>query len=238
MKIEITKKLSDDQTCKVGDYTTTEELEENGIISEYEYKPLVYPDWTGNTQSVMATLNASSHSKWERQTHDYYATPPNAVIQLLQKEKFATNILEPACGEWHISQTLELVGHKVLSSDLINRGYGEQRDFLWPDFMDSWHGDIITNPPFSMVTEFLEKGMSIIRDNQKFAMLLRIQFLEWVKRNEVFKRYPPKTIYVFSRNIRCAKNWDFANATGNASTYCWFVWEKGYKGKPSIDWII
>jgi hypothetical protein len=29
-----------------------------------------------------------------------------------------------------------------------------------------------------MATEFLEKGMSIIRDEQKFAMLLRIQFLE------------------------------------------------------------
>jgi hypothetical protein len=186
----------------------------------------------------MATLNASSHSEWERQTHDYYATPPNSVIYLLWREDFSTHILEPACGEWHISKVLWLATHKVTSSDLIDRGYGEQRDFLWSDFMDSWHGDIITNPPFSMATEFLEKGMSIIRDEQKFAMLLRIQFLEWVKRNEVFKRYPPKTIYVFSRSIRCAKNWDFVNATGNASTYCWFVWQKWFTGKPQIEWII
>lgn len=79
--------------------------------------------WTGNTQSVMATLNASSHSPSDRETNDYYATPPNAVIQLMQREKFSHNILEPACGEGHISQTLELIGHKVLSSDLIDRHY-------------------------------------------------------------------------------------------------------------------
>lgn len=195
-------------------------------------------DWTWNTQSVMATLNASSHSLWERETHDYYATPPKAVLQLLEREIFSHNILEPACGQWHISKALEQRWHSVLSSDLIDRWYGEVRNFLTDDFMDSWHGDIITNPPFSMATEFLTKGMSILRDWKKFAMLLRIQFLEWVARNEIFKTYPPKTIYVFSRNIRCAKNWDFENATGNASTYCWFVWQKWYTGKPSIEWII
>ena len=23
----------------------------------------------------------------------------------------------------------------------------------------------------------------------------------------------------------------------SAVCYCWFVWEKGYKGKPTVDWI-
>jgi len=194
-------------------------------------------DWIGNTQSVMATLNASSHSEWEREVNDYYATPPIATNKLLLRENFSSFILEPACGEWHISKVLEEKGHKVTSSDLIDRGYGEVRDFL-TDSMDSWHGDIITNPPFSMSQEFLEKSMDIVRDWQKVAMLLRIQFLEWVKRNAMFKKYPPKTIYVFSRNIRCAKNGDFANATWNASTYCWFVWQKWFEWKPEIEWIL
>jgi len=56
-------------------------------------------DWTGNTQAVMATLNASSHSKSDRETNDYYATPPSATQQLLDREKFSLGILEPACGE-------------------------------------------------------------------------------------------------------------------------------------------
>lgn len=45
-------------------------------------------DWIGSTQNVMATLNASSHSKEEREQNDYYATPPKAVEQLLKLENF------------------------------------------------------------------------------------------------------------------------------------------------------
>ena len=49
-------------------------------------------DWTGNTQAVMATLNASSHSLHEREKHDYYATPPKAVKLPLELESFNKNI--------------------------------------------------------------------------------------------------------------------------------------------------
>ena len=195
-------------------------------------------DWTGDTQSVMATLNASSHSEWERETNDYYATPPVAVGKLLEKETLSNLILEPACGQWHISKILEQYGKQVVSSDLINRWYGDQIDFLSDSFMNNWHWDIVTNPPFSTAQEFVEKSLSIIRENRKVCMLLRIQFLEWVKRNKFFQENPPRKVYVFSRNIRCAKNWDFTNATWNASTYCWFIWEKWYKWLPEIDWII
>lgn len=195
-------------------------------------------DWKGNTQSVMATLNASSHSEWEREINDYYATDPKAVKMLVELEKFSHNILEPACGEWHISETLKESGFEVLSSDKIDRRYGDCLDYLDDvNFFHNWHGDIITNPPYSLANEFLVKSMDILRDEWKLAMLLRIQFLEWVKRKKLFDLYPPKTIYVASRNIRCAKNWDFKNATGNASTYCWFIWEKWFKWSPEIKWF-
>jgi hypothetical protein len=121
-----------------------------------------------------------------------------------------------------------------LSSDLIDRWFWDTLDFLSEDSMTSRHWDIITNPPYSKANEFLEKSMSIIRDGQKVIMLLRIQFLEWVKRRKIFEKYPPKKVWVSSRNIRCAKNWDFKNATGNASTYCRFVWEKGFQWSPEI----
>lgn len=235
MKVIITKATTD-HTYKVWDYTTTEELEEQELDTLYEYKE--QKDWTGNTQAVMATLNASSHSKEDREINDYYATPPLAVQQLLDRETFALDILEPACWQWHISKVLIENKKIVVSSDLIDRSYWLTIDFLWPVYSNPWFGDIITNPPFSMATEFLEKGMDIIQPWNKFAMLLRIQFLEWVKRHGIFKKYPPKKVYVFSRNIRCAKNWDFENATGNASTYCWFVWEKWFTWSPTIDWII
>lgn len=194
-------------------------------------------DWTGNTQAVMATLNSSSHSKSDRETNDYYATPPSAVEQLLLREVFNINILEPACWQGHISETCKKFWYETTSSDLIDRWYWEQKDFL-SDIYSQWNWDIITNPPFAMALDFIKKSLSIIWEKQKIAFLLRIQFLEGVERNIFFRKFPPKKVYVFSRNIRCAKNGDFKNATGNASTYCWFIWEKWFIWSPTIDWII
>jgi len=104
-------------------------------------------DWKGNTQSVMATLNASSHSDTDREQNDYYATPPKAVSQLLELETFQNNIWECACGEGHISKVLLDNGFNIISSDLIDRGFGEVSNFL--ETTDVFDGDIITNPPFS-----------------------------------------------------------------------------------------
>ncbi len=191
-------------------------------------------DWTGDTQSVMATLNASSHTKKERVEEDYYATPPKAVEDLLDRENFG-DVWECACGEGHISEVLKKHNLHYLSSDLINRNYGEVEDFLLTKRIHK--GDIITNPPFSKSTEFAFKSLEILQEGRKLALLLRIQFLESIKRQALFNQYPPQYIYVFVRNIRCARNGDFKNATGNASTYAWFVWEKGYVGEPIVRWI-
>ena len=192
-------------------------------------------DWKGNIQNVMVTLNASNHSLDERESNDYYATPPFAVELLLEKENFINDIWECACGEGHISKVLISNGFNVRSTDLIDRGYGDKYDFLKTN--GAVYCDIITNPPFSKANEFLQKALEIMFEGRKLAFFLRIQFLEGVKRRKIFKENPPKIIYVASRNIRCAKNGDFKNATGNASTYCWFVWEKGYKGDPIIKWF-
>tara|TARA_Y100000034_G_scaffold133620_1_gene199622 strand:- start:28 stop:657 length:630 start_codon:yes stop_codon:yes gene_type:complete len=191
-------------------------------------------DWTGNTQSVMATLNASNHSNKDRAKNDYYATPKYAVEKLLEKESF-TNVWECACGGGHISEVLKKHQIHYLSSDLIDSGYGLQEDFLLSN--REHNGDIITNPPFSKSTEFTFKAMHILKEKRKLALLLRIQFLESIKRHKLFIQYPPKYIYVFVRNIRCARNGDFKNATGNASTYAWFVWEKGLSSEPIVRWI-
>lgn len=192
-------------------------------------------DWIGGTQNVMATLNSSHNTDKERAERDYYATPRKAVEELLGLEKFNHNIWECAAGELHISDILENAGYNVRSSDIIERRASvEEYDFLQAK---EWHGDIVTNPPFAKATEFLEKALSIVHDGAKIVFFLRIQFLEGVKRRALFEKHPPRRVWVASRNMRCAKNGDFANATGNASTYCWFVWEKGYQGKPEIGWF-
>jgi len=127
----------------------------------------------------------------------------------------------------------------VYSSDLVNRGYGE--DFF--DFLeckngaDDWHGDIITNPPYKYALEFVRKSLEVINEESKVAMFLKLTFLEGQKRKKFFKNNPPKVVYVYSSRQMCAKNGEFEKYEGNAVAYAWFVWEKGFKGDTIVKWI-
>ena len=69
-------------------------------------------DWVGGRASVFKTLGASNHTDHERAWGDYYATEPKATEWLLKLEKFDGPILEPACGEGHISKVLIRGGAK------------------------------------------------------------------------------------------------------------------------------
>ena len=45
---------------------------------------------------------------------------------------------------------------------------------------------------------------------------------------------------VSSARLQCAKNGDFekfGKGVGTAVAYGWYVWEKGFTGKPTIEWI-
>ena len=97
--------------------------------------------------------------------------------------------------------------------------------------------DIITNPPYKFALEFIENALRISKDGTKIAMFLRLSFLEGKARRKLFDREPPKTIYVFSGRITCAKNGRFDLYTSTAMAHAWFVWQKGYKGKSIVDWI-
>jgi hypothetical protein len=193
-------------------------------------------DWIGNKKSTFVTLGASSHSDNERQREDYYATEPKAVEELLKIETFCDSILEPACGEGHISEVLKRNGYHVVSRDLVDRGYGDVANFLSIDNM-LWDGDVITNPPYRYAQEFVEKALQIVPKGRKIAMFLRLQFLEGKKRKELFMRTPPKTVWVSSSRLKCAINGDFAQAGSSAAAYAWFIWEKGYRGSTTVKWF-
>lgn len=200
---------------------------------------MVNKDWTGNSNSIYKTLGASSHTDKERQGEDFYATDPIAAELLLQLEEFSENIWECSCGEGHLSKVFEKNGYKVKSTDLIDRGYGESGvDFL--EYTEKWNGDIITNPPYKFAKEFIEKGMELITDGNRIVMFLKIQFLEGKARKILFKKYPPKTIWVSSSRITCAKNADFDGmkaSGGSAVAYAWYIWEKGFSGTTEIKWF-
>lgn len=189
-------------------------------------------DWTGNSGSIAGCYTRNSDAA----EHDYYATDPTAMKELLKYETFSKEIWEPACGEGHLSKVLEEAGYNVYSSDLIYRGFGDPEpfDFL-AESLGNFDGDIITNPPYKFADQFVDTAMEIIKTGHKVAMFLKLTFLCSSARKKLFTKWPPKTLYVFSRRVECGKNGKFEGKRG--VDYAWFVWEKGFKGDPVIKWV-
>ena len=189
-----------------------------------------------NQSKVFKTLGASNHTNDVRQQNDYYATEPLATQLLLELEQFEKNLvlLEPCCGEGHISEELIKAGYNVASSDLIYRCYGAGGiDFFSYNF---WLGDIVTNPPYELAQECVEHALKIMQPGSKLAMFLKLTFLEGKSRKKMFLEQPPIRVHVSSSRLRCCKNGDFSVGM-SAVCYAWFIWEKGYKGDTVLKWF-
>ena len=204
-------------------------------------------DWIGNKNSVYKTLGASNHTDKERQNEDYYATDPIAIDKLVEAIDLPSNVWECACGEKHLSDRLEELNYNVFSSDLIKRRNDvEELDFLTAapkdiPFASYTRMAIVTNPPYKYAKEFVLKALDLIDYDELCCMFLKLTFLEGKGRyKDLFSKYPPKKVLVFSERVLCAKNADFEGMKqggGSAVAYAWFVWEKGFNGRPIIEWI-
>ncbi len=197
-------------------------------------------DWSGNGKSVFVTLGASNHTDKEREPNDFYATDPIAVDKLVGSIGFIPSVVwECACGTGCLSERLKQYCHGVVSTDAIDRGYGQVQDFLLAKQIPSGCSCIITNPPYKLATEFILHALSLLPDGGRCIMFLKTTFLEGEKRHRLlFSKYPPpQRILQFSKRVLCAKNAEFQKKVGSAVSYAWFVWEKGYKGETTITWI-
>lgn len=182
----------------------------------------------------------------ERVEDDFYATPFNATEAVLNEVKLIGSILEPSAGEGHISTVLKeyYPNNEIISTDLIQRDEKFNIhiqggiDFLTHSFNRKFD-NIITNPPFNLAQEFIEKALEI--SNDKVIMFAKIQLLEGVRRREMFDNTPLKYIYVFSKRVNPLRNGEELDEKGKpwASTMCfaWFVWEHGYEGEPIVRWL-
>lgn len=187
---------------------------------------------------IFAPLGANNHSERERVPCDYYATSPEAIDRLVAHHKLPKVILEPACGEGHLSRRLEELGHVVYSSDIIDRGFGERRDFFEMDSLPPDCHCILTNPPYSRSADFVLHALDLLPKGGVCYMFLKITFLEGSARyNSIFKDNPPMCMYQFISRVPCAPNGDFLAIKSSAVSYAWFMWMKGFKGPTMVQWI-
>ena len=194
--------------------------------------------------SIVRMIGSSAHSAEDRQPDDFYATDPVALhlfLRALDRDriKLDTNIWECACGNGVLSLELSQQGYRVFSTDIVQRRDAASMliDFV-NDPLPRWEGDILTNPPYKYANEFLLRALDCILEENLVVLFLRLQFLEGIKRRELFKIAPPRWVYIHSARVHTFKNGDLKYAkSSSAVCFAWFVWQKGYQGEPTIRWI-
>jgi len=178
----------------------------------------------------------SGRAAWE-----FYPTPPEATRALLSVENFSGSVWEPACGNGAISKELNAAGYKVVSTDLIQRNFGEGgHDFLKSKEPLAKH--IITNPPYGrhgLGDAFVRKALLMARKTGgSVAMLLNLRSLCNPNRHHKFCKTPPTAIYLLDE-LTC---WPYGKPGAKTARiakqqYYWAVWKPGEVSRPQMWWL-
>ena len=189
---------------------------------------------------------AGGNSATKKADNDFYATDPKSVEMFLDRAMkdgvfdlpYGT-VWECACGSGNIMEVVKryfpLCSWKA--TDLVYRGYGLGGvDFLGCDEKADL---IITNPPFSLINDFIRKGLELSK--KYLVFFAKIQTLETVERMKILEESPLRYVYVHSARQATWKNGEPLDPNGKkwATTMClaWFVWDKEYGGEPIVRWL-
>ena len=163
----------------------------------------------------------------KRPEADFYPTPKSLIWKLATTGELDNikTVLEPACGNYAISNEMSKLGFKVDSKDLK---YGN--DFLKDNYRQNSYDLLITNPPFSLWSEFVDRGKYIA---PKMIMLGKLNFLGTYQRNKDGIWHHLKKVYVFNRmvNYESPFRQDGKFQCGVLVTG-WFIWDQTW----NYDW--
>jgi hypothetical protein len=177
------------------------------------------------------------HSRAARK-FDLYETPPVAVEALLTVENLSHWIWEPCAGRGAIAKILRDRGHAVICSDLIQ--YDDfplhfVADFLLQTKAPVGCDAILTNPPYGIVTEFTRHALDLV---PRVYLLLRLAFLESVRRTDVLEQRGLARVHVFRKRLPMMNRdgWNGPRAS-SAIPFAWFVFDRNHVGATTIDRI-
>ncbi len=178
----------------------------------------------------MKGKNFSCNNIGQRKKSDFYETPYSITQQLLDflQLPLQYTILEPACGNYAISKVLNQNKYKTITKDIkYNQNFLNETGY---------YDIIITNPPYSLAFEFIQKAKTL---TNYFCFLLPLAYLHGKKRYDYIytdEKYKLSKILVFTRYPLLGEplRQDGKYHTG-MMVYAWFIWKKGSKN-TTIHW--
>lgn len=171
--------------------------------------------------------------------HDLYETPEVATLAVTHVERLPLRLWEPAAGRGAIVRPLRAAGHLVVASDLIDYG-GEPftppgylgRDFLKETKAPAGTEAIVTNPPYHLAEAFVRHALKL---SPLTIMLLRLAFLESVRRSDILEGAGLARVHVFRKRLPMMHRdqWKGPRASSGIA-FAWFVWDRQHTGPTTL----
>jgi hypothetical protein len=172
----------------------------------------------------------------ERETDDFYPTPPEPTRALLSAELSRLRdfgiIWEPAAGDGAVVREMERVGLTVAASDLVDRNCGATiRSFY--DFSVPFASAIVTNPPFAECNARDGNGRWIFHALDALGVEYMALLMNWSwpgagGHAALWSRLPPARVYLMRWKI------DFTGQGAPPMLNGWFVWDKQHQGETIL----
>lgn len=175
-----------------------------------------------------------------RDAPDDFPTPPWATRALIEHVIGSNGLdeltcLEPACGAGHMVTVLKEYFGEVRFADAYDYGYGPVRDYLTYPYETNAVDWVITNPPFRLAEDFVDRSIDVARVG--VAVLVRTVFLESVGRyRRLFERNPVSVFAQFVERVPMVRG-RLDEKASTATGYAWLVWRHESIDGPKLVWI-
>lgn len=190
---------------------------------------------TQNTSHAVMAQRSEAHDSL-----DDFPTPPWATRAFCEwlNPSLRASVWEPAANRGYMVRPLQEYFGTVWASDVHDYGSGfPVHDFLMPGeplHRPQW---IITNPPFRLAAEFVERGLEIATGG--VAVIVRSVWAESAGRYErLFKNRPPAWVLQHVHRVPMVKG-RYDPKASTATGYSWFVWDRAgvWGSQTQFGWL-
>jgi len=170
---------------------------------------------------------------------DYYKTPVNDVLLFLDNVNniiIKGDVLDPCAGGVKDKETMSyvealekhsLVINKIDSIDIREDSCAlTVGDYLLLNCKNKYD-TIITNPPFALALDIIQKALNDIKPNGYVIMLLRLNFFGSDDRKPFFELHMPEYCFVHHKRISFGLN-KKGKKSSDSIEYAHFIWKKDH----------
>lgn len=183
---------------------------------------------------------SSTNRGYNRHAIDYYYTPTDAIETFFKHWQPPTNPknlvwFDPCAGgdimrpfmlyPNAIKKIFSVDDSKIITNDIREDSLAKYHNDFIKDFSAfgfSRPDIVISNPPFFLAIEFIQKSLEIVSDGGFVVMLLRLNFFGSKSRKKFFDTTPPNFVFVHHSRLSFTED-----KKTDSIEYMHAVWQKG-----------